>query len=133
MAARAKASASPSPKRGRGKTVKEQINGIDPEQLRAFFDDIHGNLDEMEEANAATRGAINRIYDKACDKLDVSKDALSFLFKEERRQRKAAAKAAKMDTRARDSLEKLSQAMGDSPMGQWAKEMASRAGTAAEE
>jgi hypothetical protein len=133
MAAKAKASTGPGRKRGAGKTVKEQLNGIDPEALREFFDSVHGELDEMEEANATTRGAINRIYDKACDKLDVSKDALSFLFKKERRQRKAAAKAAKMDTRARDSLLKLSQALGDSPMGQWADEMAKRAGTATEE
>ena len=34
-----------------------------------------------------------------------------------------------MDSRARDSLQKLSQAMGDTPIGQWANEMAQRAGT----
>lgn len=82
----------------------------------------------MEEAAASHRAAIGRTYEKACTKLDVSKDALTFVFKEERKARKAAAKAAKMDTRARDSLFKLGQAMGDSPMGQWATDMAKRAG-----
>lgn len=105
------------------------INGITEEDVRQYFDQVHEISDEMEEASATSRGAINRVYEKACEKLDVSKDALTFLFKEERRQRKAQAKAAKMDSRARDSLQKLSQAMGDTPIGQWANEMAQRAGT----
>jgi hypothetical protein len=124
------AKASAAKPRGKGKSVKEQINGIALEDVREYFDEVHEALDEMEESNATTRGEINRVYEKACDKLDVSKDALTFVFKEERRQRKAAARAAKMDTRARDSLERLSQAMGDSPMGQWAQSMAKRAATA---
>ncbi len=105
------------------------INGITNDDVREYFDKVHNISDKMEEASAASRGEINRVYEKACEKLDVSKDALTFLFKEERRQRKAAAKAAKMDTRARDSLQKLSQAMGDTPIGIWANEMAQRAGT----
>jgi hypothetical protein len=105
------------------------INGITEEDVRQYFDQVHEISDEMEEASATSRGAINRVYERACEKLDVSKDALTFLFKEERRQRKAQAKAAKMDSRARDSLQKLSQAMGDTPIGIWANEMAQRAGT----
>lgn len=61
----------------------------------------------MEEANAASRGAINRHYETLCDKLDVSKDAAKLVFSQERANRKRAAKVAKMDARARDSLERL--------------------------
>lgn len=129
MAARAK----PAP--GKGKRTPKGatgVNGITLEQVREYFDQVHEITDEMEEASAGSRAEIGRIYEKACTKLDVSKDALVFMFKEERRQRKAAAKAAKMDTRARDSLMKFSQAFGDSPMGTWASEMANRAGAESE-
>lgn len=130
MAARAKPKAAT--KRGAGKSVKDQINGIDNEVLREFFDKIHEVSDEAEESAASSRGAVGRLYEKACDRLDVSKDALVFVFKEERRQRKAAAKSAKMDTRARDSLERLGASLGDTPMGTWATGMAKLAGTAVE-
>jgi septation ring formation regulator EzrA len=115
--------------RGAGKDLKDQINGLDPDMVREFFDKIHEISDEAEETAAASRGEIGRVYDKACEKLDVSKDALTFVFKEERKQRKAAAKAAKMDTRARDSLERLGASLGDTPMGKWATGMASLAGS----
>lgn len=119
--------------RGAGKTIKEQINGIHPEKRAEFFDKLHQEHDEAEEAAATHRGAINRIYEKGCDTMDVSKDALTFLFKEERAQRKKAAKAAKMDTRARDSLERLAASMPEeSPMAKWAAGMAKLAGTATE-
>lgn len=133
MAARAKpAKAAASKGNGRGGTKRAPgANGITLDDVREYFDKVHEISDEMEEASAGARGEIGRVYEKACEKLDVSKDALVFMFKEERRQRKAAAKAAKMDTRARDSLQKLSQAFGDSPMGTWASEMAQRAGTEA--
>lgn len=119
-------------KRGGGKPLKDQINGIDPALSREFFDKLHKISDEAEETAAASRGEIGRVYDKACDKMDVSKDALTFVFKEERKQRKAAAKAQKMDTRARDSLERLGASLGDTPMGTWATGMAKLAGTATE-
>ncbi len=122
MAARAK----PAGKPGGGRSKKDQINGLDPEEVRQFFDSVHEKLDGLEETSATVKGAINRIYEKACDKLDVSKDALTFLFKEERAQRKKAQKAAKLDSRARDSLERLGNAMPDgSPMAIWAKNMVS--------
>lgn len=128
MAARAKPAGGGKKPRGGGKSAAEQINGIDPVKLREFMDQIHRETDEMEEAGAASRGAIGRIYEKASDKLDVSKDALKFVFKQERGQKKAQAKAAKMDTRARDSLERLGASLGDTPMGQWATGMAKLAG-----
>lgn len=127
MAARAsKAVAEKKAPRGRGKP--DGTNGVTLDEVREYFDKAHEISDEMEEASAASRAKIGRVYETACDKLKVTKDALVFLFKEERRQRKAAAKAAKMDTPARDSLLKLGQAFGDSPMGNWAAEMAQRAG-----
>lgn len=126
MAARAK----PAAKKGGGKALKEQINGLDTDLVRDFFDSIHNELDDIEETNATSRGKIGRIYEKAADKLDVSKEALAFLFKEERSQRKKAQKAAKMDTRSRDSLERLGAAMPpDSPMSIWASNMAKLAST----
>ena len=129
MAPRAK----PAGKKGGGKPLKEQINGLDPSEVRDYFDQLHGVHDEMAEDSATSRGKINRIYEKACDKLDVSKDALVFLFQEERTQRNKAAKAAKMDTRARDSLERLAASMAEgSPMAIWASNMAKIAGTQAE-
>lgn len=129
MAPRAK----PAKKNGAGKSNQEQINGLAPEQVREFFDELHSVHDEAEEDAATARGKVNRIYDKACDKLDISKDALKFVFQEERTQRKKAAKAAKMDTRARDSMERLSAAMPDgSPMAIWANNMAKLAGAKAE-
>lgn len=114
------------------KSVKEQINGIDPEQLRETFDTVHDHLDHMEESNAALRGKINAVYEKACDRFDVSKEALKMVFSEERSTRKKAAKAAKMNTRAADSFAKISQALGDSPMSDWAKEMGKLAGSQSE-
>lgn len=130
MAARAKPKAAT--KRGAGKSVKDQINGLDSEAVREYFDKAHSILDEMEESNAASRGELGRLYEKACDKMDVAKEAMKFVFGEERKQRKAAAKAQKMDSKARDSLERLGASLGDTPMGTWATGMAKLAGTAVE-
>lgn len=121
--------AKPAKKPGGGKPRKDQINGLDPAAVREFLDALHEESDDIEESNATSRGKMGRIYDKACNQLDVSKDAIKFLFGEERRQRKSAAKAAKMDSRARDSLERLAAAMPEqSPMAIWASNMARLAG-----
>lgn len=110
-------------KRG-SKTLRDKINGIDTLKLNELMDELHAEHDSAEEDAAASRGKINRIYEHGCDKLGLTKDALGFFFKEARRQRKTEAKARKMDTQARDSLDRLGAAMGDTPMGKWATDMA---------
>lgn len=119
-------------KPGGGRILKDQINGLSPLSVREFFDELHSELDDAEETSATSRGKINRIYDKACTKLDVSKEALKLVFQEERGQRKLAAKAAKMDTRSRDSLARFGAALGDTPLGNWATDL-SKVETAAAE
>lgn len=116
MAPRAK----PAAKRGGGKTLKDQINGLSPLAVKEFFEELHSEFDDAEEASATSRGKINRIYDKACERLDVSKEALKMVFGEERSQKKKEAAAAKMDSRSRDSLARFGAALGDSPLGNWA-------------
>ncbi len=123
MAKRAKPPAAAKPK-GAGRTLPDQINGLSPAAVRDYLDELHSEFDDAEEASATSRGKINRIYDKACTKLDVSKDALKLLFKEERSQKKKVAIASKMDTRARDSFERLSATMPEgSPMANWARDI----------
>lgn len=118
MAARAKAP--------RKRKAAAGDNAPPEAQVREYFDRIHSVTDDMEESNAATRGEIGRIYEAAAAKLDVTKSALALLFKKERRDRKDKAKAAKMDGRERDSLQKLSQSLGGA-LGDWAAEMAQMA------
>lgn len=110
--------------RARGKK-KTGLNGIDPKELRTFFGQIHTILDEMEEANASARGEIGRIYEKASDRMGVTKSALMLVFKRERRNMKDDAKAAKMDPGEKDSLQKVGQAIGGS-IGDWAAHLASK-------
>lgn len=111
-------------KPGAGKSVKDQVNSLDPEKVREYFDQLHGIQDDQGEANATFRGRINRVYDSAADKLDVSKEALKLVYQEERGQRNKEAKAAKADTRTRDSLARFGAALGDSPLGTWATSLA---------
>jgi hypothetical protein len=77
----------------------------------------------MEEENATARGDIKAIYDRAAEKLDVTREGLKFLFKEERRKRKQAAQVARMDSRGRDTLRSVGHAMGGG-LGEWAVQMA---------
>ena len=109
--------------RARKRNAAPSNNAAAEALVREYFDRIHSVTDEMEESNAASRGEIGRIYEDAAAKLDVTKSALSLLFKKERRDRKDKARAAKMDGRERDSLQRLSQSIGGS-LGDWAAEMA---------
>lgn len=111
-------------KPGSGKSVKDQVNSLDHDSVRDYFDQLHGVHDDMAESNATYRGRINRVYDTAATKLDVSKEALKLVFQEERGQRNKEAKAAKADSRTRDSLARFGAALGDSPLGQWASSLA---------
>ena len=118
MAQKAKAARKP----GAGKSVKDQINSMDPEKQREAFDKFHAIQDEQDEQNAVFRGRLNRAYDSACKDLDVTKEALKMVYQEERSDRKKAAKAAKMDTRGRDSLARFGATVGGS-LGDWATRM----------
>ena len=111
-------------KPGSGKSVKDQVNSLDPEKMREYFDNLHGIQDDQDESNATFRGRINRVYDKASEVLDVSKEALKLVYQEERGQRKKEAKAARMDSRSRDSLARFGAVMGDTPLGNWATSLA---------
>lgn len=112
----------------RGKSKKDGANGVDLADIRKYFDEIHGVTDTMEEDNAAARGEIGRVYEKASDKLGMTKTALKFMFRKERRERKDDLAASKMDVGDRDSLEKASQAWGDGTFGTWLSEKAKLAG-----
>lgn len=122
MARRASAAKGTKTRKGR---VINGVNGITLDDLREYFDEIHDLTDGMEEASARARGKINEVYEKASSDLDITKEAAILMFKQERKERKAEAKVRKMDTRSRESLEKLAQAYGeDSPFGDWAARMA---------
>lgn len=128
MAARAK----PADGTPRGRTKKDGLNGIPPDELRKFFNQIHTITDEMEESNATTRGEIGRVYEKMSDKFEVTKSALMLVFKRERREQKDDAKASKMDRGERDSLQKVAQAIGGT-IGDWVANFAAKIPDAASE
>lgn len=119
-------------KPGSGKSVKDQVNSLDEEKVREYFDSLHGIQDDADESAATFRGRINRVYDTACAKLDVTKEALKMVYQKERGERKIEAKAAKMDTRGRDCLARFGAALGDSPLGIWATGLAKVKAVAAE-
>jgi len=116
------------PKGSRGSKLQNSLN---EEDLRPFLDEVHSLTDSMEEYSAGRRQQIGKVYEKASEKLGMTKPAVMFIFKAERRDRKDAAKAAKMDASDRDSLEKASSAFGG-PFGDWLKDMAGRAGQQSE-
>jgi uncharacterized protein (UPF0335 family) len=119
MATKAKASAKKKPK------VINGVNGITLEDVREYFDQVHGLHDELDEEKGRIMGQINEVYEKATTAFDVTKEALVMMFKNERKLIKDEKKARKMDSRSRDSMMKFSQAFGEgSPMGEWAARMA---------
>lgn len=124
MAARAK------PTGGKGKGAKKEgTNTPTQEEIQEHLDKVHETTDEMEEANAAARGEIGRHWDKASTALNMTKAALKLIYSKQRRDRKDAAKAAKMDTRDRDGLLVAAGAWGeDNPMGAYLADLAKRAG-----
>lgn len=111
-------------KPGSGKSVKDQVNSLDEEKVREYFDQLHGIQDDADESDATFRGRTNRVYDTACTKLDVTKEALKMVYHKERAERKIEAAAAKMDARGRDCLARFGAALGDSPLGNWATSLA---------
>lgn len=114
------------------KKKREGENSFTLDQLREYLDGVHGEIDAMEEANASARGRISKIYDRACDDLGITKNAIKFIFGKERRDRKDEAKAMKMDTGDRDALERAAAAFGDGPMADWLNTQAKREGASEE-
>lgn len=104
---------------------RRDANTLDPSELRDYLDRVHKLTDEMESQSASKRAQIGNVYELAAQKLDVSKGSLKRIYGKERRERKDEAWAAKADSRDRDSLLRLSAAMGlDSPLGAWAQHVA---------
>lgn len=103
------------------------------DEFDSYFDRLHEINDRMDEDRATHMADINAIYEEGAKELDLSKEVFAALFKQDRRERKAQAKAAKADSRTRDGFAKVAAAYGDeSPLGQWAARMA-KAGASAEE
>lgn len=100
--------------------------------MRGYFARIHKLIDDMEEANATTRGDVNAIYEEASEKLDAPKSVLKLLFGKDRRDVKDQKKARKMDGRERAAMESLAKQFGaDSEIGKWAAQMAALGGDGA--
>lgn len=95
-------------------------NGVTKDDVMEYFDQVDRITDRMEEENAAARGDINAVYDRACEGLGVVKESLTLMYQEHRRRQKALKKAGKMGTTSRESLQKLAQALKGLPLGDWA-------------
>lgn len=107
-------------------------NTASPEEMNAFFDRLHEINDRMDEDMGTHRGDMNAVYDEAAVALDMPKEVVAALYKQDRKEQKAAKKFAKADSRTRDAFLRVAQAYGDdSPLGQWAGRMAAAAGTQA--
>lgn len=99
----------------------------------AFLDRLHIINDRMDEDRATHMADMGKVYDEAAAELDMPKEVIIGIFKADRREQKAQKKAAKMDSRARQSYQRLAEAYGaESPLGQYAARMAKAAGTGAD-
>lgn len=102
------------------------------EDYDGYFDRLHEINDRLDADSAAHRGDMNVIYDEAATALNMPKEVVAALYKNDRKERKAAKKFAKADQVVREAFQKAADAYGSSsPMGQWAARMAAAAGTAA--
>ena len=100
----------------------------------AIFDRLHEVNDRMDADRATHMGDMNGIYEEAAKELDMPKEIVAALYKQDRKERKAAIKFAKADQRTRESFQKVADAYApESPLGQWAARMAkaSQAGATA--
>lgn len=101
------------------------------EDMDAFLDRLHEVNDRLDEDSATHRGDMNSIYEEMASALDMPKEVAAAVYKADRRERKAAKKAAKADQRTRQAYEHVAQAYGsESPLGQWALRMAKASGAA---
>jgi hypothetical protein len=98
-----------------------------------FLDRLHVINDRMDEDRATHMADMKKVYDDMAAQTDMPVEVCAGIYKADRREQKAQKKAAKMDSRARQSYERLAEAYGaDSPLGQYASRMAKAAGKTAE-
>lgn len=96
-----------------------------------YFDRLHEINDRLDEDSATHRGDMNVVYDEAATALNIPKEVVAALYKQDRKERKAAKKFAKADQVVREAFQKAADAYGaESPLGQWAGRMAAAAGAA---
>lgn len=94
-------------------------------EYNSIFDRLHEVNDRMDNDRATHMGDMNAIYEEGAKALDMPKEIVAALYKQDRKERKAASKFAKADQRTRESFTKVADAYGaDSPLGQWARRMA---------
>lgn len=106
-------------------------NAPTAEEMNEYLDRLHEINDRAEEDNATHMADMGSVYEEAAKELDMPKEAIAAAYKQDRKERKAAKKMAKADSRTRDAMAKIAQAYGDdSPLGQWASRMAAAATTA---
>lgn len=74
----------------------------------------------MEESNASYRSQIGKVYDNAVVRLGGTKTAFKAMVARKLYEERQEKKLAKMDGDDKDALKKFSQALGDTPFGQWA-------------
>lgn len=108
---------------------EQRSNAPTQAEFDAYFERLHEINDRMDEDMATHRGDMNAVYEEGAKTLDLTKDAFAAAFKRDRKRVKDEKKFSKADTRTRDSLLKVATAYGeDSPLGQWAMQMAKVAG-----
>lgn len=106
-------------------------NAPTAEEMNEYLDRLHEINDRAEEDHATHMADMGAVYEEAAKELDMPKEAVAAAYKQDRKERKAAKKFAKADSRTRDAFSKIAQAYGDeSPLGQWAARMASAASEA---
>jgi hypothetical protein len=95
----------------------------------AVFDRLHEVNDRMDGDRATHMGDMNGIYEEAAKALDMPKEIVAALYKQDRKERKAREKFAKADQKTRESFQKAADSYLSvdpaSPLGQWAARMAS--------
>lgn len=95
----------------------------------AVFDRLHDVNDRMDADRATHMGDMNGIYEEAAKALDMPKEIVAALYKQDRKERKQREKAAKGDQKTRESFQKAADSYlavdPASPLGQWAARMAS--------
>lgn len=130
MAKQSKATGAGTGGRKKKGDAEPKRNTFTAEEAGEYFDELHALMDRGEEERGKVAGEINAVYDRAVTELNVKKSVVKHLFAKERRKMKDEKKEAKMDKREAEDLERFAAAFGDdTPMGQWAKEAAGRAGT----
>lgn len=105
------------------------------EEFNNVFDRLHEINDRMDADRATHMGDMNGVYEEAAKALDMPKEIVGALYKQDRKERKAAQKFAKGDQRTRESLQKAADVYiaqdPESPLGKWAARMAKASQAAA--